>query len=283
MTNFFNWQQPSAPIFDSEGRIQPLNCKRGELTNRIITVGDPNRAAGFKQFFDDPDSVIERRSNMIFVVYTGTVNGVPVSVVGTGMGFTMVEILLVQARAIVEGPIYIIRFGTCGSLSVDVPVGTFILTDRIYGIRQSYEALESGFPFELSKNPYPMDPALLNLIAGAFQKEAPNYRVARGPGFSADTFYASQGRLDVSFVDHNQTVIDEILARVPDVMNFEMETFILGFLAAKFPEAQIKAGAICIALAQRNVADAFLSVDKKHEMELIGAKALLNVMAETGK
>ena len=42
--NTFRWDNPSQSVFDADGRIQPLNCKRGELANRIITVGDPNRA-----------------------------------------------------------------------------------------------------------------------------------------------------------------------------------------------------------------------------------------------
>jgi uridine phosphorylase len=278
---FFNWQQPSAPAFDSDGRIQPLNVKRGELANRIITVGDPNRAASFQQYFDKPEEVIIRKSNMILVVYTGTVNGVPVSVVGTGMGFAMVGILLVQARAVIDGPIHIIRFGTCGSLSRDVPFGSFIVTDRIYGITQDYDQVGTEFPFHLSEKPYECDPDLARQIRQTFSDEFDHDTTPTviGPGVSADTFYASQGRADAAFLDNNEHVIDKILEKIPEVMNFEMETYILAFLASRFPQAEIKVGAICIALAQRGVEDGFLSVERKHEMESRGAAVLLKVIA----
>jgi uridine phosphorylase len=273
----FNWQQPSAPIFDEDGRIQPLNCKRGEMANRIITVGDPNRAALFQKMFDKDTEVIVRQSNMIFVTYTGTVKGVPISVVATGMGFAMAELLVVQARAIVDGPIWMIRFGTCGSLHADVPVGCFAVTDRIYGITQSYEA--DPFPFELTKTPIQLDVEMARTLQERFEKELPQFRAVTGPGFSADTFYGSQGRLDDSFMNNNEKVIETILKQVPDALNFEMETYVLAFIAARL-NSQIKVGAICITLAQRTSGD-FLSNDKKHVMEEEGAKLILKILSET--
>lgn len=273
----FRWDNPSTSAFDADGRIQPLNCKKGELSNRIITVGDPNRALKISQSFDKDFEVIVRKSNMQLTTYTGKKNGVLISVVGTGMGFTMVDLLVTQARAIVDGPIYLIRFGTCGSLHADVPVGCFAISNKAYGIRQSYENEE--FPYELSKKPFDLDEDLMNRIYKEFTASMPQYRSVIGPVWSADTFYGSQGRQDSNFISHNEKVIEKILEIEPESLNFEMETYILGFLGQMFPEAQLRVGAVCITLAQRT-SGAFLGNDEKYTMECTAADALLKILSE---
>ena len=65
----FNWHQPSAPIFDQDLRIQPLNCKKGEIANRIITVGDPNRAQKFVDSFDKDTPVMKISFQMMKICY----------------------------------------------------------------------------------------------------------------------------------------------------------------------------------------------------------------------
>jgi uridine phosphorylase len=76
-------------------------------------------------------------------------SGTLISVVATGMGFVMVDLLLVQALAITEGPIYCVRFGTSGSISAIVPVGCFAVTDKIYYVRQNSKNF--AFPYDLPK------------------------------------------------------------------------------------------------------------------------------------
>lgn len=272
MENHFCWQQPSAPIFDADGRIQPLNCKKGEIANRIITVGDPNRAILFVHFFDE-GTLITRTSNMILTTYTGKYHGVPVSVVATGMGFCMVDLLIVQARAVIDGPMYVIRFGTCGSLHADVPIGCFALNDVAYGVRQDYES--DPYPYEITKTQIKLDETLRQIIYNEFTRQLPQYRTVIGPGFSADTFYGSQGRLDPNFINNNQEVIPKVLETDPMALNFEMETYVMAFLGEKFPAAQLKIAAICITLAQRT-SGLFLSNDRKHQMEQDACSVLLD-------
>jgi uridine phosphorylase len=273
----FNWQSPFAPVFDSEGRIQPLNCKRGELANRILSVGDPNRAAKLRDLLDKDSPVITRQSNMIFAVYTGKFHGVPVSIIATGMGFAMIELLIVQARAVTEGPLTILRFGTCGSLSADVPVGCFAVTDKVYGVRQHYE--DEAFPYEITQKSFDMDAALTQKLVDSFKNGLPEYRLVVGPGISADTFYGSQGRLDDAFNNQNDTLIQRILERDPQMLAFEMESFILGYLANVFPASQIRGGALCITLAQRASGD-FLKNEQKYDMESRGGQIMLEVLSQ---
>jgi uridine phosphorylase len=276
-SSFFNWQAPSASAFDADGRIQPLNCKPGELANRIVTVGDPLRAARFRALFDADHELIVRQSNMIFATYTGTVKGVPVSVVATGMGFAMAELLIAQARAITKGPLYVIRFGTSGSLREDVPVGCFAVTDVAYAVRQDYEGGE--FPFSVTTTGVPLNADLVARIADDFAAKASQYRTVTGPGVSTDTFYASQGRSDSAFVMKNEKLIETLLTMHPNVINFEMETYVLALFAAKFADLDVRVGAVCITLAQRTAAGVFLDNDTKHDMEDVGANVLLELLA----
>lgn len=272
----FRWDHPAQPAFDADGRIQPLNLKKGELANRIVTVGDPNRAMKIISGFDKDCEIIKRESSMQLTTYTGTKNGVPISVIGTGMGFAMVDLLAVQARAILDGPIYMVRFGTCGSLSADVPIGCYALSDKAYGVRINYDDLD--FPYELSKEPFDMDKELLDALYKDFTTNIPQYRTAIGPVWSADTFYGSQGREDANFINNNETIIQKILEIEPNSLNFEMETYVFGFLGHRFPEAQIRVAAICITLAQRTIGS-FLDNETKYAMESAAAESLLRVLS----
>jgi uridine phosphorylase len=213
---------------------------------------------------------------MIFVTYRGTVRGVPVLVVGSGMGFAMAELLIAQARAITTGPLYVIRFGTCGSLREDVSVGCFTITNIVYAVRQDYEG--GSFPFTVTPTAVPLDRDLVERIASDFAAKAGEYCTVTGPGISADTFYASQGRSNCAFVMNNEKLIDTILKIDPNIINFEMETYMLALFAAKFADLEIKVGAVCITLVQRTAAGAFLDNDAKHKMEDVGALVLIELM-----
>ena len=272
----FNWEPASAGAFDKDGRIQPLNVKKGEIANRIISVGDPNRAKKIAEALDKDTPVIVRQSPMIFCTYTGKYKGVPVSIVATGMGFAMAELMIVQARAVIEGPMTIVRFGTCGSLHADVPIGCFAVADKAYFVRQDFE--KEGFPFEFAKESIPFSPKLHALVLEEFKKLT-QYRTVVGPDTSADTFYPSQGRLDDNFKMENEKVIPTLLEQDKDALSFEMESYLLAFLANRFPEANLQTAAVCLTLAQRTSGD-FLDNQRKSDMEIAACTALLNTLAK---
>ena len=272
----FNWEPAAAGAFDADGRIQPLNCKKGEIANRIISVGDPNRAKKLSLAFDKDTPVLIRQSPMIFCTYTGKYKGVPISIVATGMGFAMAELMIVQARAVIDGPMTVVRFGTCGSLHADVPIGCFAVADKAYFVRQDFE--KEGFPFEFAKESVPFSPKLHQMVLNEFQKLT-DYRTVVGPDTSADTFYPSQGREDSNFKMENEKLIPTLLEQDKDALSFEMESYLLAFLAHHFPEAQLQTAAVCLTLAQRTSGD-FLDNDKKAAMESAACSALLETLAK---
>jgi uridine phosphorylase len=66
---------------DATGRTFHIQARKGEVANRIITVGSHDRGEKLSKMLDDPNRLIIVRSNRAFVVYTGLYNRVPISIV----------------------------------------------------------------------------------------------------------------------------------------------------------------------------------------------------------
>jgi uridine phosphorylase len=108
---------------DAEGRTYHLGAKRGDIANRILCVGDPRRAERIAMMFDEADKVWRRASTRGFVIYTGRKQNVPLSIIAIGMGMPMMDFFVREARAVIDGPMVVVRFGTCGSLIKELPIG----------------------------------------------------------------------------------------------------------------------------------------------------------------
>jgi uridine phosphorylase len=74
---------------DAEGRTYHVGTKSGEVANRIITVGDYTRAYRISKSFDGGKAKFEFESHRKFLTLTGTFQGVPITVVAIGMGFSV--------------------------------------------------------------------------------------------------------------------------------------------------------------------------------------------------
>ena len=78
-----------------------VGVKQGDVANRILSVGDESRAARLAAgLLDNSDSCVDSlKSNLHkkisssrgFTTHTGLFEGVPVSIVATGMGMPMVS------------------------------------------------------------------------------------------------------------------------------------------------------------------------------------------------
>jgi Phosphorylase superfamily len=162
-----------------QGRTMHMQLMPGELANRVITVGSAERAAMISSFFDsDNQSTQQYTSNRGFTTFTGTYKGVPVSVVSIGMGYPMMDFFVREARAVVKGPLAIIRFGTCGGLAARALPGSISvaskgaalvsrnvdeitdMVDSLHGERtvSPQDSLESGID---SSSPPPPPPAVV--------------------------------------------------------------------------------------------------------------------------
>lgn len=110
------------------------------MAPRVVSVGDPSRAAVLAGFFDKPADTNVLSTNRGFTTYTGTFRGVPVSVIATGMGLAMADFMLREVAAVVSGPIAVVRFGTCGTLDPTLPVGSMCISSASVCCRRNEDA-----------------------------------------------------------------------------------------------------------------------------------------------
>jgi len=265
---------------DPEGRVYHLGVKSGEVANRILSVGDAGRAKLIAGFLDDPQNVLII-SNRGFIVFTGTYNNVPISIIATGMGVAMIDFVVRECRAVVEGTMVIIRFGTCGTLQPTIPIGSIVVADTSTLIRRNpdhwTQSDNAPPPYDISK-PVASDTALSERLYNNMHT-AVGPVVIRGANATGDSFYSSQGRHDPNFTDENTTLFDELLERYPNTSTLEMETFQLYSLAQCCVNNNVKASAATIVLAQRR-SNAFLDVETKHLLEKEGGLACLRTLIE---
>ncbi|MGH8914149.1 MAG: purine-nucleoside phosphorylase [Acidimicrobiia bacterium] len=101
-----------------------ISAEKGDFAPSILLPGDPLRAKHVADdFLDDVRQVNEVR-NMLG--YTGSYQGVPVSVMGTGMGIPSASIY--AAELITEyGVERLIRIGSCGGILSTVEIRDVIL------------------------------------------------------------------------------------------------------------------------------------------------------------
>jgi len=262
-------------------RVLHLDLGPGEVANRILSVGDPQRAKRIAAHLDDPTKTFFHVSMRGFAAYTGRLEGVPVTIMSMGMGFPMMDFAVRECRAIVEGPMAIARFGTCGSLRASVPCGTVVVTGEEQGsvmvLRHpdAYGEGGAGRCFTVSRPILPTA-QLTEFLYQELQEALGADAVAKGLNASSDSFYASQGRIDPRFDDKNHKLIEELLQAQPGALSCEMETFHLLDLARCSHET-IFAGAASIACGNRITNDV-LTTAELAVLERDGGLAMLKAL-----
>jgi DeoD family purine-nucleoside phosphorylase len=100
-----------------------LRADPGDYADACLLPGDPLRAKYIADtFLEDVTQVNEERG---LLGYTGTWEGKPVSVQGTGMGCPTAAI--VMEELITLGVKRFLRVGTCGGLQLDLHIGDLVL------------------------------------------------------------------------------------------------------------------------------------------------------------
>ena len=124
-------------------KLYHLGIKKGEIAKNVFIVGDPARAIRVSKAFDSIDYEV---SNREYLTFTGKYQGIPVSVIGTGIGTDNVEIALVEAFIAHEfdlktgirekncEPMTIIRLGTSGGIQPDVIPGSLAISSYALGL-----------------------------------------------------------------------------------------------------------------------------------------------------
>jgi len=156
-----------------------ISAEKGDFAPSILLPGDPLRAKHIADnFLDDVKQVNEVR-NMLG--YTGSYQGVPVSVMGTGMGIPSASIY--ASELITEyGVGRLIRVGSCGGILPSVEIRDVILAIGACTDSGVNRVRYGGYDFSATA-----DYALLRAAADA--AAARGIEVKVGNVHSADLFY----------------------------------------------------------------------------------------------
>ena len=256
------------------------------MANRVLVVGSRERAQAIATNCLD-ELVHRRESDRAFTVFTGLFQGVPLSIINTGMGTPMVDFTLRETRAVVDGPMYMCRYGTSGIIAKDVPMPSILVSSKgAVFVRRNPDAFAEDAadqvpvpePYTVSKVVLPsakLSEAILREMKDAMAG-IEDGNVVEALNVTADSFYSSQGRLDPKYDDRNQEIIDNVCKAHPDAASMEMESFHLFDLARCNEE--LNTAAAVIGIAHRHTG-AFLESSRREVLEKKGGYAMLKALA----
>lgn len=196
-------------ILNPDGSVYHLNLLPKNISDTIITVGDPSRVYKISQYFDEVEFEMNKRE---FITHVGTFNGKKITVISTGMGTDNVEIFLTEIDALVnidlktrevknrKKKLKIVRIGTSGALQEDIPLGSHLVSNYAVGLdslMQFYDlpmdAFEKKIASEIkSKCNLPLTPYVVK--GSESLKEQIGFDMISGNTVTTPGFYAPQGR-----------------------------------------------------------------------------------------
>ena len=125
---------------EGSGKQYHIGVGKGEVGKYVLLPGDPKRCAKIAEYFDNPVLIADSRE---YVTYTGTINGVKVSVTSTGIGGPSASIAMEELVAC--GADTFIRVGTSGGMDIDVKSGDVVIATgsiRSEGTTKEYAPIE---------------------------------------------------------------------------------------------------------------------------------------------
>ena len=227
-------------ILRSDGSVYHLNLLPEDISDLIITVGDPDRVRTVTSFFNKIELEKQTRE---FLTITGYYKDRRISVVSTGIGTDNIDIVFNELDALAnidlnkrlikstKKQLTFIRIGTSGALQKDIPIDSFLVSDIAMGLdglmhfyeREKVEEqctiLNSFENLELPVNPY-LSQAEKQLVDVFSEK------CIIGNTITATGFYGPQGRV-LRYKLKNQNVLDDLAAWSFEdrrFTNLEMET-----------------------------------------------------------
>lgn len=256
-------------ILNGDGSIFHLHLKPENIADHIILVGDPARVDTISSYFSNIEFSTQNRE---FKTVTGTYNNKAISVISTGIGTDNIDIVLNELDALanidlvkrkkktVHKALNIVRIGTSGGLQTDLPVNSFVVSQKsigfdgllnFYANREDFCDMEFENAFinytEWSSSlasPYTVDAS--NELLSKFDDE----EFTKGVTISAPGFYAPQGRelrLPLAFPYLNQK-IESFKYKDLRITNFEMESSAIYGLSKMLGHQALT---VCLIIANR--------------------------------
>jgi uridine phosphorylase len=262
-------QKKTELITNKDGSIYHLNLLPGDISDKIIIVGDPGRVDMLASLMQD---IRVRKENREFRTVTGSFENSEITVISSGIGTDNIDILINELDALVnidlntgivkEEPVSLtfVRLGTSGGLRSDIPAGSCVLTETAIGfdgLLHFYEGydwiLDTGLSDTLVEflewpdtlaYPYAVnaDKDLMEMFH--------NKDFIKGITISVPGFYAPQGRrLRLETFDNEiNNKLAEFTYRGRTISNYEMESSAIYGLSKLLGH---KALTICLVIGNR--------------------------------
>ncbi|MET3557637.1 uridine phosphorylase [Streptococcus rupicaprae] len=219
--------------YASDNKQFHINVEPGQIGKYVILPGDPKRCSAIAKYLDNAELVADSRE---YVTYTGSLEGVPVSVTSTGIGGPSAAIAIEEL--VNCGAETLIRIGTCGGMDTDVKGGDLVIASgsiRMEGTTREYAPIEF---------PAVADVEVTNALIPAAQSLDQSYHV--GVVQSKDSFYGQHS-------PETKPVQSELESKWQAWLRMgckasEMESAALFIVAAY---RKVKAGAIFLALGNQ--------------------------------
>lgn len=273
-------------IINKDGSIFHLHLRPEQIADTVILVGDPGRVDLVASFFDSIEHHVSSRE---FVTKTGYYNKKRISVVSTGIGTDNIDIVVTELDALVNmdfetlkpkdthTELTLVRIGTSGGLRADIPVNSFLLSEKsigfdgmlnFYADRDAVSDLEfeKAFKQYMDWNAKLASPYVVEASKQLIQK-LDGEEMVKGVTVSANGFYGPQGRVvrlktvDASLNDKLATFTHE----GSKITNYEMESSAIFGLAKLLGH---HAACVCLIIANRVLKEANANYHPKVE-ELI--------------
>lgn len=261
-----------------DGVAYHIGARREHVTPNLFLVGDPARAEKVAARFD---AVTARAAHREFVTLSGHCDGVPMTVMGTGIGTDNVEIALLEAFSLLafdeatrtrraDAPaVTVIRVGTSAGIQADIEPGTLAISSHGLGFDSTglyYDhedpdpdvttleertlavvraATPQGRRFRSALHPYAASAS--PVVTAALTDEAARRGLPHvvGATAAAPGFYGPSGRY-IEGLRNTVPGIKEHLAKVAvgdlRVVNMEMESSLIFHLCGALG---VRSGTLC--------------------------------------
>ena len=202
-----------------------LRADEGDYAPLVLLPGDPNRATLVAGMFDGGlENARLVNDHRLLLGYTGTFNGVPVSVQTSGIGTPSLSIVVEELLRL--GARRLIRIGTCGGIGGGLRTGDLVVATAAAPVDGSTRTYLHGDPYAPAPD-FDLTRALVD------RARARGAKTAVGPVASVDVFYNPDSDYVTKWKSRG-------------ILAFEMEAAALFYLAARARGAGEDVRAACI-------------------------------------
>jgi uridine phosphorylase len=168
-----------------------LKCKRGDVGRYVLMPGDPGRVAKIASYLTNARQVSKNRE---YLIYTGVIDDIPVSVCSTGIGCPSTAIAVEEL--VNCGADTFIRVGTSGMMQPNMLPGDLVVATasiRDEGTSRQYLPLEF---------PAVADISVVSALVAACKNQKLRYHT--GIVHSKDSFYGEVEASRMPMAEHLQ-------------------------------------------------------------------------------